>query len=358
MHWLWKPAEGANCLKSAVLAPVALKSGREKDPLCQITTIAPRWACRQTTFPPTWATIERRLAKSPNSNLARFRSKSAQWPACSPKMPTKGTHVELWQVLILATIQGVTEFLPISSSGHLVIVAALTGVKDNIVEVNIVLHVGTLFSILVFYWHRIWRLINEDRKVIALLIVGTVPAVVIGVTLKASIPEILESPLLAGCMLPFTGIMLVWAASNKQGKTSYDQLTYGQSCLIGLAQAIAILPGISRSGSTISAGLKLGLSPQSAATFSFLLAIPVIGGAGLLEVKDLIGDLDAGGVKTGTDLWLLAVGAVVSFIVGLASLNWLVRLLEKGRLSWFAWWCIPFGVSVIIWQLVTMNMTT
>ncbi len=264
--------------------------------------------------------------------------------------------MELWQVLILAVIQGVTEFLPISSSGHLVIVAALTGVKDNVVEVNIVLHVGTLFSILVFYWRHIWRLIDQDRRVIELLVIGTVPAVVLGITLKSAIPEVLESPLLVGCMLPVTGALLLWAARGEHGKMRYDRLTYGQSFLIGIAQAIAILPGISRSGSTISAGLKLGLSAQAAATFSFLLAIPVIGGAGLLELKDLIGDWrHAGEASTGTDPMLLFIGAVASFAVGLASLYGLLRVLEKGRLSWFAWWCIPVGLCVVVWQLVTMG---
>lgn len=261
--------------------------------------------------------------------------------------------LQLWQVAILSLVQGITEFLPVSSSGHLVIVAALTGVENEVADLNIVLHVGTLLSILVFYWKRLWRLLGEDRRLIGLLAVGTIPAVAFGIPIKKYGSEvILENPLLAGCMLPMTGLLLLWAARYKRDKPfqEYQQLSYGKTLLIGLSQAFAILPGISRSGSTISTGLRLGLSPASAATFSFLLAIPVIGGAGLLEMVSLLRDKSPEG-GTQTPLVYLAIGAAFSFAVGLVALNWLVKWLEKGRLQLFAWWCIPLGVAVIAWQL-------
>lgn len=260
----------------------------------------------------------------------------------------------LWQIFLLAVVQGVTEFLPISSSGHLVIVAALTGVTDNVVDLNIVLHVGTLLSILVFYWTRVWRLLGEDRRLIGLLIVGTVPVVLLGVPLKKFAPQVLASPLLAGCMLPVTGLLLLWAAGRREaGEREYQDLDLADALWIGCTQALAILPGISRSGTTISAGLLRGLTPASAATFSFLLAIPAIAGAGVWECISLLRDASSASSADApaTPLGLLLFGAAVAFSVGLVSLVWLVRWLERGRLHYFAWWCIPVGIAVILWRM-------
>ena len=217
--------------------------------------------------------------------------------------------------------------------------------------VNIVLHLGTLLSIVVFYWRRIWQLLGKDRRVIGLLVVGTLPAAVVGVVIKKAFGGVLEQGLerrlVAGCMFPLTGLLLIWAARRKPGETDCGGMSYGTALLIGLFQAVAILPGISRSGTTIAAGLGLGLRRDEAATFSFLLAIPVIAGSGLLETLELLKN-GAGSVP----LHMLVVGAAVSFLVGLLSLWWLVRWLEKGRLQLFAWWVIPLGVAVVAWQLL------
>ncbi len=259
-------------------------------------------------------------------------------------------QLALWHILILAVVQGITEFLPISSSGHLVVLSAFIASGNpehlDVADLNVVLHLGTLASILVFYWHRIWRLLGEDRRVIRLLIVGTIPAVVIGLGIKFACEQLIESPLLAGLMLPVTGLILLWAMRGMQGKREYAELSDWEAFLIGLSQAAAILPGLSRSGTTISAGLKLGLKPQAAATFSFLLAIPAIAGAGLLTAISLV---KKGGLTTP---WhYLAIGGFVSFVVGLVALYWLISWLEKGRLRLFAWWCIPLGVAVTVWQV-------
>jgi undecaprenyl-diphosphatase len=250
------------------------------------------------------------------------------------------------QILILAAVQGVTEFLPVSSSGHLVIVESLMNTNVNIPDVNIFLHAGTLLSILVFYWNRIWKLVSEDSRVVGLLIVGTIPAVIAGLVIKRLFGHVLESPMIAGFMLPITGLMLLWIATREVGKEAYEGLTYKSALLIGLFQAIAILPGISRSGSTIVAGLIVGLKREAAATFSFLLAIPVIAGATVLEIKDMMGSS-----ALQTDLSILLLGAFFAFVVGLVSLSWLIRWIEKGKLHYFAYWCIPLGVCIIGWQL-------
>lgn len=252
---------------------------------------------------------------------------------------------DLARITILAIVQGFTEFLPVSSSGHLVLVNLISGgaSANDLAEVVVVLHLGTLLSICVFYFARIRKLFGQDRRVIALLAVGTVPAVVIGLPAKLFAESLFESPLLTGCLLLATGGLLIYVGRRKPAEGEYQKLSWVSAIWIGVAQALAIFPGLSRSGSTIAAGIGSNLSPQSAATFSFLLAIPAIAGGGLLESRKLfIGD------ATMTTSWtLLLTGAAVAFVVGLFSLWWLDGWLQKGRLHWFAWWCIPLGLVVI-----------
>lgn len=252
---------------------------------------------------------------------------------------------EFLQVIILAVVQGIAEFLPISSSGHLVAVEALLGKHTESTELSVMLHFGTLLAILVFYRSRIISLLNEDRRVIPLLILGTIPAAVIGLYLKKYHEGLLKDPLLTGFMLVITGYILMALPKIKPGKKEYTQLAILPVMLIGIAQAFALLPGISRSGTTIVMGSLMGLKRQSAATFSFLLAIPAIGGASVLEAKDIMEN------GASTPIGLLAIGALVAFVVGLAALSWLVKWIEQGKLHWFAYWLLPFGFFVIVWQL-------
>jgi undecaprenyl-diphosphatase len=254
--------------------------------------------------------------------------------------------VTLLEVLVLAVVQGVSEFLPISSSGHLVVVTELLGRAPS-VDLNIVLHAGTLMSILVYFRSRILRLLREDRRVIGLLIVGTIPAAVAGVVIKYRYRGLLESPLLTGFMLIVTGVLLLATTRLAVGEGRYQDLSPGKSFSIGLFQALALLPGVSRSGATIFGGLLAGLNRQTAATFSFLLAIPAMAGATVLELRDLV--VDGNGSVPGS---YLAMGCVVAFLVGLGSLAWLFRWIERGRLHYFAYWCIPLGIAVVAWQLL------
>ena len=251
------------------------------------------------------------------------------------------------QVSILAVIQGIAEFLPISSSGHLnVFQTLLSAEAPDSAELNIVLHFGTLLAILLFYWRRILALLTSDRRVIPMLIVGTIPAAVIGIIIKTQYKELLNSPLLAGCMFPITGLLLIVLHRLTNGKDEYAKMPMWMPFVIGCAQAFALLPGISRSGSTIVAGSMLGLKQDEAMTFSFLLAIPAILGASVLELKDI---LEVG--KTTTPPMILLLGTVIAFFVGLGALRWLDGLLKQGKLHWFAWYLIPLGIVVVLWRL-------
>ncbi|TWU56541.1 Undecaprenyl-diphosphatase [Rubripirellula tenax] len=257
------------------------------------------------------------------------------------------------EILILAVVQGIAEFLPISSSGHLVVLGALMGELSESPTLEVILHAGTLGSILVVYWRRILDLLTRDRRVISLLVVGTIPAVVIGLTIKTQFEHIMRYPLLASLMLIVTGVMLIFLGRLKPRDGQYAELSLKNAFLIGCFQAFAILPGISRSGSTILGGRLLGLKNDDSVTFSFLLAIPAILGATVLTLKDVYEQVQDG-VPMAFEVPQLAAGALVSFVVGIFALKWLIGWSRQDRLHWFAWWCIPVGIlaSVYFGRLV------
>ncbi len=261
--------------------------------------------------------------------------------------------MEYLRIIILGIVQGITEFLPVSSDGHLVVADQLVErfssepISTQNIVVTIILHLGTLVAILIVYWDRILRLLTKDRRVIGLLIVGTIPAAISGLLLEELAEDYLVNPLLTGFLLPLNGLMLLYIDRKKQGDVEYENLSYPQAIFIGCCQAFAPLPGISRSGTTIAGGLAAGLRRDAAATFSFLLAIPAISGAGAVGIIKLI--------TKGTDnlpsLGVLILGALISFLVGLVSLRLLLRLLREGLLDPFGYWCIALGIGVVIWQL-------
>lgn len=261
----------------------------------------------------------------------------------------------LLQVVVLAVVQGITEFLPISSDGHLLLVATwmqggITSAETH--DLTIVLHMGTLLSIVVYYRRQIVELLTQDWRTIGLIVVGTLPAVLIGLPLKMTTwgEAILNSTLMAGLMLPVTGLILLLAGRTTPGEVTYRTMPWSTAILIGIAQSFALLPGLSRSGTTIASGLGLGLARPQSATFSFLLAIPAIAGAGVLGGLHLLKSQKltmAAPVATATPPWQLLVGAVISFFVGLAALWWLNHWLQKGRLHLFGWYCIGLGIVVL-----------
>jgi undecaprenyl-diphosphatase len=271
--------------------------------------------------------------------------------------------MDLLRIIILAVVQGLTEFLPISSDGHLLIASALfeaaTGhaLGGKQLTLTIVLHAGTLVTVLVVFWKQIVRLASVDRRVVPLLIVGTIPVGVLGIILEKWFEPLLESPLAAGLGLIITGGVLLWMRRDETtaeheadaGRRTYQELSYGQALLIGTFQAVAALPGISRSGSTIASGLRLTkLKRADAANFSFLLSVPAIGGVVFVKLLELLKE----GTGSGFNVGELTVGAVVSCLVGFVALRWVLAWLRGGRLHLFAWWCIPLGIIVTAWQLL------
>lgn len=262
--------------------------------------------------------------------------------------------MEILKAVILGIVQGIGEFLPISSSGHLVVVDhlfdAITGrspVKDADADMlfNIVVHLGTLLSILIVYREAIWKLRLQPRVCLN-IVLASIPAGVLGVLFKEQFEVAFSTPLVVGVCWFVTAAMLLIGQRLERNEISYEDLPPHKAFLIGVFQAIALLPGVSRSGSTITGGLLSGLQRGSAGAFSFLMAIPVIGGAAVLELKDVV----TGDVTIGNPVPLLA-GGVTAFLVGWLVLRWLVLLIAKGRLHWFAYYCCAAGTMTVIWQL-------
>jgi undecaprenyl-diphosphatase len=256
------------------------------------------------------------------------------------------------EAVLLGIVQGVAEFLPVSSSGHLVIAGELvqrftgrTVDPESNLQMTVALHLGTLLSILVVYRRDLPAVLRNSR-LCALIVLATVPVGIVGLLLKDAIEQHLLNPLAAGVCLFVTAAMLALAERTAGGEATIHQMTTRQAGIIGLFQAVAILPGVSRSGSTISAGLLTGLKPEDAARFSFLIAIPAIGGAVVLTTKHMLEG--KGGDNPPA---VLLAGAAVAFLVGWVSLRALIGLIRRRRLRWFAWYCALAGAATVAWQV-------
>lgn len=243
--------------------------------------------------------------------------------------------------LVLGLLQGLTEFLPISSSGHLVLAQEVLGVHEQGAALEISVHLGTLLSVIVYY-RRDLVLILQDvfrggptARLGWMVVAGTIPAVVVGLLWKKDIEAAFESPRAAAVGLLATGVLMLLTALARRRP---GEPGFGYALIVGCAQAVAILPGVSRSGSTIGTGLFLGDDPVRAARFSFLLSIPAICGAAVLM---LAGDELRNGPGTG----MLVFAAAVAFVSGLAAIAFLIRLLGQGRLYWFGPYCLVVGAA-------------
>jgi len=260
-------------------------------------------------------------------------------------------------VLILAVLQGLTEYLPVSSSGHLVLGKEFLPGGDQLAadaSLEVLLHVGTLLAVLLFYRKRITRLVlgffgkGDDvagqRRLAGLLVLATMPTVIVGFSIRNSLDGLFGSPYPAAAALLVTGCILWYSKRLSSAGKSIQQLSWKGALIIGLAQAFAILPGISRSGSTIVVGLRLGLSAEAAAAFSFLLSIPAILGASVLKLPQL-------DTSNGLDLSTLALAVGVSFLVGWAALGLLVWITKRGKLHVFAPYCWALGLAALATSL-------
>ena len=255
----------------------------------------------------------------------------------------------LWQGIVLGLVQGLTEFLPVSSSGHLRVLEVVTGVRTPGVFVEVALHVATLGSVLVVYGARLWAILRgvlarrpDDLRMAGLLVLATLPAGVIGVALHRQV-EAAASLILVGAGFLVTGFVN-WSTRRLAGQRT--EPTAGVAVGIGFAQAVAaVFRGVSRSGSTVCAALWGRLAPVAAAEFSFLLAVPVIAGAALVEGRHMVVSVAAVGAVP------LGVSCLLAFASGIWSIRFLVALLQRGRFYTFAPYNWAVGVLTIVYAI-------
>jgi undecaprenyl-diphosphatase len=244
--------------------------------------------------------------------------------------------------MILGIIQGLTEFLPVSSSGHLVLAQKFLGVKQSGVTFEVLVHLGSLMAVLIYFRVKIWLLIKSlfvsehlaYRKVVLFLIIGTIPAVIVGFSLKDFFERSFSSPVLASSMLLVTGAILLSTRFVRKGNHKVNLVA---AIIMGIGQAISILPGISRSGTTIASGMLWGVDPSEAAEFSFLLSIPAIAGAVVLNAEELLA-LESH--LAGQYL----VGTCCAFLFALLAVYTVLAVVRKGKFEYFAYYCFAAGL--------------
>lgn len=250
----------------------------------------------------------------------------------------------MWDAILWGLIQGLTEFLPISSSGHLVLVPALLGGDGPDLATSAMLHLGTLLAVLAYYRAdlvRMARFERAGRRLLTLIVIGTIPAAVLGLAFEEQLDRINEAPKSVAVFLVITGIVLLGTMLLRFGDRLVDGMRPLDTVVIGLAQAFALIPGISRSGMTISSGLSRGLDRLEAARFAFLLGIPAIAGGGLLSMLDLMDE--GGGIPAST--W---VGVAVAAVSGYAAIALLIRVLGRIGLAPFGIYCVVAGTLAYI----------
>jgi len=269
--------------------------------------------------------------------------------------------IDWFQALVLGIVQGATEYLPISSSGHLVIAQHLFGVEESALFFDIVLHLGTLVAVIWYYRKDLLTLVSETLEGLRslasghswkealrsypgfrfalLIVVGTVPTAVIGLTFEDTFERLFGSVRFVGLMLILTGTVLLLTRLGRGGGRDAAEMRWLDALIIGVVQGLAITPGISRSGITIAAALLLGIERETAARYSFLLSIPSILGALVHRM---------GGADDGVGTTALVVGFGAAALTGYFCLALLVRLVKKGRLSWFAPYCFALGLLALV----------
>jgi undecaprenyl-diphosphatase len=272
--------------------------------------------------------------------------------------------MDILDALILGIVQGLTEFIPISSSAHLVIVPTLLQIDKPPLVFDVMLHFGTLLALILIYWKEILKLVKAAidilfkgkfkdiqndtyKRLVFLIILTSIPTGLMGIFFKDYVEVMFRSVLSVGFFLLGTGFILALGHRKLGGKKEILNIKVIDALLIGLAQGLAIAPGISRSGITIVAGMLRGLNKNLSANYAFLVSIPVILSATILEAKDLGGEL--------ISLHLILIGVLTAFISGYLAIKVLLKIVQRGKLIIFAWYCWILGGIVIIALLCSLH---
>lgn len=254
--------------------------------------------------------------------------------------------MEIFESIILGLVQGLTEFLPVSSSGHLALFSAFFEQSDEDLLFELLLHLGTLMAVFIVFWDKIWSIgrgvlcrEKESIQYALMVVIASIPTATIGLLFEKKVAFISTLPLVV-CGLLFAMGGYLYTTKKLVHNEGVTRLDWKQAFILGITQGIAILPGISRSGTTIATALWLRIDRKTAGEFSFLMSIPVIGGAALLKIKDAF---ESGVIRENFSLVPMT-GVLVSFLIGLISLLYLMRFIQKGKLYQFAYYLWPISL--------------
>lgn len=262
--------------------------------------------------------------------------------------------MEIWKAIVVGIVQGLSEFLPISSSGHIALTQFLLGMREvgfppeEDITFELVLHLGTFLSVVIYFRQRLLRMCfslvqkerEEERKMIGWLIIATVPATIAYFAFKDFFEGAYNNPVLVGIFLLVTGVVLLLPKFVRAREAEFG---LKHAIWMGVAQALAILPGVSRSGSTITAGLVAGAKPAKAAEFSFLMFLPAIGGGTLIKAKKVMEVAQSeGGLAYG-------MGFLAAFLSGLVAVYLVLNAIKRGKFEYFAYYCFLVGVAAIVY---------
>lgn len=249
------------------------------------------------------------------------------------------------QAVFWGAIQGLTEFLPISSSGHLVLVPALLGREGPDLATSAVLHVGTLAAVLIYYradLMEVLRFTDDGKRLLRFMLIGTIPAAAVGLILRDQFDQLNEQPKWVAVAMILMGVVMILTRFIDHGRRRAEEVRLRDAIVMGVGQSVALVPGISRSGATISSGMVEGFERRDSANLAFLLGIPAIAGAGLINFVDLAG-ANGGGINAS-----VVVGMVVAGVVGYAAIATLLGLIRRTGLAPFGWYCVGFGLLSLI----------
>ncbi len=260
----------------------------------------------------------------------------------------------IWEAILLGLIQGLTEFLPVSSSGHLVILQDLLGLNEPGITLEVMLHFGTLLSVIWVFSRDFLNLLsfrkdNQQKHLLLMLAIGVIVTAIIGLVFSSYINLLFKSTLFVGFMLLLTGGIIKLLTILPPGRIKITEMKVQDAFWVGLLQGFAVLPGISRSGSTIMAARWRGLDRETAISYSFMLAAPVILGATLVEAKELF----ASGIEKAM-LFNYSAGGLAAFISGIAAIKLFIKLLSGHKIHYFAYYCWVIGALVIIASLIRL----
>jgi len=276
--------------------------------------------------------------------------------------------MDVIQAIIIGIVQGLTEFLPISSSAHLIFIQELLGVKQADLAFEVFLHFGTLIAVVGYFYKDIVKMIKaifssivdifrgkfkqgfkEDnfKKLAWMVIIGTIPVGLVGILFNAQVKGMFQTVTIPAIFLLITGILLYTSQRINVGNRNIEKTGIKESIIVGISQALAIIPGLSRSGTTIATGLYLGFDKEFAARFSFLLAIPAILGATLVELEDIGAGLDS-------NITAYLFGFLAALISGYLAISIVLKLIKEKSLDIFAYYCWIVGVAILIYSLFFM----